>query len=46
MLKLYSLNESNKKARWTKRASGGPYEAKYYCILVKPFHVAEVLTMG
>ena len=29
-----------------KRASGGPYEAKYYCILVKPFYVAEVLTMG
>ena len=46
MLKLYGLNESNKKVRRTKRASGGPYEAKYYCILVKPFHVAEVLTMG
>ena len=46
MLKLYGFNRSDKKARRTKRASGGPYEAKYYCILVKPFHVAEVLTMG
>ncbi len=46
MLKLYGLNKSNKKARRTKCASGGPYEAKFYCILVKPFHVAEVLTMG
>ncbi len=46
MLKLYGLNKSNKKARRTKCASGGPYEAKYYCILIKPFHVAEVLTMG
>lgn len=46
MLKPYGLNKSNKKARRTKCASGGPYEAKYYCILVKPFHVAEVLTMG
>ena len=46
MLKLYGLNGSNKKARRTKRASGGPYEAKYDCMLVKPFYVAEVLTMG